>query len=177
MTQLAAWGEVAIDTNVFQHLLNPQNNADFHINGLLDRLIRERTTLVVDAQGLIASEYQQQLGRRLGESDNVGNEIQILRYWILRAQRHQVAVNDDDDLMNAIYDIITEDSENVDRTFVYVAFRQGTTLVSNDLRHIVRGPADESVPRRQRLISSTQGLRPEGTDILTSQEAHAAIQV
>ena len=177
MTQLLAQDEVAIDTNVFQHLLNPQNNTDSHINRLLEHLVRERTILVVDAQGLVASEYRQQLGRRLGESDSVRNEIQILRYWILRAQRRQVPVNDDDDLMNAIYDVIEEVDENVDRAFVYVAFQQGTTLISNDLRHIVRGPGNESEPRRERLISNTEGLRPDGADILTSQEAHAAIQV
>ena len=177
MTKSLSRDEVAIDTNVFQHLLNPQNNIDSHINRLLEQLIRERTTLVMDAQGLVASEYQQQLGRRLGESDNVGNEIQILRYWILRAERHQVPLNDDDDLMKRIYDIITEVSENVDRVFVYVAFQQGTTLISNDLRHIVKGPADESEPRRKRLLSSTEGLRPGGAKILTSQEACEAIQV
>ena len=138
MTQLATQGAVAIDTNVFQHLLNRQDNVDSHINRLLEHLIGERTNLVVDAQGFIASEYKQQLERRLGESDNVRNEIQILRYWILRAQRRQVPVNDDD-LMKAICDVIEEVAENVDRTFVYVAFRQGTTLISNDLRHIIRG--------------------------------------
>ena len=175
MTQLLARDEVAIDTNVFQHLLNPQNNVDFHINTLLECLIRERTTLVVDEQGLIASEYQQQLKRRLGESDDVRNEIQLLRYWVLYAQRHQVSLDESDNLMNAVYKVIIEVSENVDRTFVYVAFQQGTTLISNDLRHIVRGPVDEPDPRRARLLSDTEGLRPDGADILTSQEAYDKI--
>ena len=48
MTQLLARNEVAIDTNVFQHLLNPQNNVNSHINRLLEYLIGQRTTLVVD---------------------------------------------------------------------------------------------------------------------------------
>ena len=177
MTQLLARNEVAIDTNVFQHLLNPQDNVNSHINRLLEYLIRQRTTLVVDEDGLIADEYKQQFERRLGESNDTRNEIQILRYWVLLAQRHRVPVNDDDELMTRICDIIVEVSENVDRVFVYVAFQQGTTLVSNDLRHIVRGAADESEPRRERLLSSTEGLRPHGADILTSQESHAAIQV
>jgi len=176
MTQLLARNEVAVDTNVFQHLLNPQNNVNSHINRLLEYLISQRVTLVVDEDGLIADEYKQQLERRLGESNDTRNEIQILRYWILLAQRHRVPVNADDDLMKRICDIIIEVSESVDRVFVYVAFRQGITLVSNDLRHIVRGPADESEPRRERLLSNTEGLRPDGADILTSQEAHAAIQ-
>ena len=103
------------------------------------------------------------------------NEIQILRYWILVAQRYRVSVNENDDLMKRICDIIIEVSENVDRVFVYVAFQQGTTLVSNDLRHIVRGPADESEPRRERMLSNTEGLRPDGAQILNSQEAHAKV--
>ena len=175
MTQLLAQDEVAIDTNVFQHLLNPQNNADSHINRLLEYLIRRGIALVVDNQGLIAGEYLQQLGRRLGESDDTRNEIQILRYWVLYSPRQRVSVDENDDLMKAIYDVIIEVSENVDRTFVYVAFQQGTTLISNDLRHIVRGPGNESEPRRERLLSNTQGLRPKGSEILTSQEAEAKI--
>jgi len=51
MTQLLARNEVAIDTNVFQHLLNPQNNVNSHINRLLEYLIGRRTTLVVDEDG------------------------------------------------------------------------------------------------------------------------------
>lgn len=175
MTQLLARDEVAIDTNVFQHLLNPQNNVNSHINRLLEYLIRQDTALVVDDQGLIASEYLQQLRRRLGESDDARNEIQILRYWVLNAQRQRVSVDEGDDLMKEIYDVIIEVLENVDRTFVYVALQQGTTLVSNDLRHIVRGPADESEPRRERLLRNTEGLRPEGSQILQSQEAEAKI--
>ena len=175
MTQLLAQDEMAIDTNVFQHLLNPQDNVDSHINRLLEYLIIQGIALVVDSQGLIAGEYLQQLGRRLGESDDARNEIQILRYWVLYAPRHRVSVDENDDLMKAIYDVIIEVSENVDRTFVYVAFQQGTTLISNDLRHIVRGPGNESEPRRERLLSNTQGLRPKGSEILTSQEAEAKI--
>ena len=175
MTQLLAQNELAIDTNVFQHLLNPQNNIGSHINGLLEYLIRERATLVVDDHGLISSEYKQQLERRLGESNDIRNEIQILRYWVLHAQRYQVSVNVNDDLMKAIYKVIIEVSEDVDRTFVYVALQQGTILVSNDLRHIVRGPLDEPEPRRTKLLSNTASLRPGGADILTSQEAYAVI--
>lgn len=175
MTQLLDRDEVAIDTNVFQHLLNPQDNVDSHINRLLEYLIRQGISLVVDGQGLIAGEYLQQLGRRLGESDDVGNEIRILRYWIRQAQRRSVSVNENDALMKAIYNVIIEVSENIDRTFVYVAFQQRAMLISNDLRHIVRGPGNESEPRRERLLSKTQGLRPEGSQILTSLEAEAKI--
>ena len=175
MTQLLTRNEVAIDTNVFQHLLNPQNNVDSHINRLLEYLVRERVALIVDDQSLIASEYKQQLERRLGASNDIRNEVQILRYWVLHASRHSVSVNEKDGLMKEIYEVIVEVSEDVDRTFVYVALQQGTVLISNDLRHIVRGPVDEPEPRRTRLLSNTEDLRPDGADILTSQEAYAVI--
>ena len=175
MTLLLDRNEIAIDTNVFQHLLNQQDNTGFHINRLLEYLIDKRTTLVVDDQVLIASEYAQQLNRRLRGSSTSGNEIEILRYWVLYAERRQVSLNESDDLMKAIYQVIIEVSEDVDRTFVYVAFRQGTVLISNDSRHIVKGPGDEPAPRRERLLTNTVGLRPAGARILTSTEAQAEI--
>ena len=165
---------VAIDTNVFQHLLNPQNNPGFHINGLLEHLTKLGTALLVDDQGAIASEYHQQLARRLRNSDDLRNELQLLRYWFLYAPRRRVGVDEHDDLMQAIGSVI-EASEHTDRTFVYVAFQQGTALVTNDLRHIVRGTGGGSVLRRDILLGKTIGLRPATARILTSEEAHATL--
>ena len=171
MTTFPFQDAVGIDTNVFQHLLNPQNNIDSHINRLLEYLIKQRTALVVDGGGIIAGEYLQQLQRRLGESSDTRNEIQILRYWVLQAPRYRLPIDETDKLMKAIYQVVIEISENVDRAFVYVAFGQGVTLISNDLRHIVNGPGNESEPRRIRLLNYTKGLHPDGAQILTSQEA------
>lgn len=165
---------VAIDTNVFQHLLNPQNNPGFHINGLLGHLAELGTVLLVDAQGVIASEYRQQLARRLRDSDDLRNELQLLRYWFLHAPRKRIGVDEYDDLMQAIGSVI-EASEHTDRTFVYVAFQQGTALVTNDLRHIVRGTGSGPELRRDILLGKTIGLRPATARILTSEEAHAAL--
>ena len=175
MTSAPFRDAVAIDTNVFQHLLNPQNNPDGHIDELLIYLIRQRAQLLVDDQGDIESEYHQQLLRRIRQANDVRAEIQILRYWVLYADRFQTSIDQSDSLMTAIQQIVHEASEDVDRVFVYVAFRQGTTLISNDRRHIVIGTPEESSPRRERLLIGTAELRPSGARILTSQEAHAEI--
>ena len=65
--------------------------------------------------------------------------------------------------------------KEADRTFVYVAFKVGRALISNDMRDIVRGTASEQPHRRVRLLAITCGIRPTGASILTSQEAHSRI--
>ena len=78
--------------------------------------------------------------------------------------------------MAAIRDVIFEHSKNPDRTFVYVAFHEGKSLITNDKTDIVFGPPNESTPRRNRLLRGTRRLRPGNPDILTSKEGHAATQ-
>ena len=175
MSEFLTSNLVAIDTNVFQHLLNPQNNPDSHINRLLEHLTILGTSLLVDTQGVIASEYNQQLTRRIRNADDLRNEIQLLRYWVLEAPRLKVSVTEFDQLMRVIRSVIVEDDEDTDRTFVYVAFRQGTVLVTNDRRHIVRRPGGGSTFRRDILLEQTVGLRPETARIMTSEEACAAL--
>ena len=52
---------VAIDTNVFLHLLNPQKNTCSHINGLLEALQARDTVLLVDDRQRIQGEYSNQI--------------------------------------------------------------------------------------------------------------------
>ena len=168
---------VAIDTNVFLHVLNCQNNPDSHINELLQYLSELGTALLVDDQGQIAGEYEHQLGPMLRNADDTLNERYILNYWMHPDRRQDVRFLGNDQLIAAIKQVIHEKSETVDRRLVYVAFKVGKTLISNDEMHIVVGPTKErrQGPRRTRLLNSTRRLRPNGADILTSQEAHAAI--
>ena len=79
--------------------------------------------------------------------------------------------------MKAIRKVIIEKSEALDCIFVYVALSQGTVLISNDEVHIVIGPERErgDPTRRQRLLRNSKKLRPQGAEILTSQEAHDRI--
>ena len=165
-----------IDTNVFEHLLNRKNNTKNHINHLLIHLQQQGIALLVDAGGRIAGEYDNQLGPIIRRTDDERNEIYILRYWMEYADRREVAVNGSGQLMTAIRGIIKDPADAVDRIFVYVAFHQGRWLISNDMADIVEGPARERTPRRNRLRQGTRRFRPDGADILTSLEAHVAIQ-
>lgn len=174
MTDSPFQDAVAIDTNVFIHLLNPQSNPDGHINQLLTHLIGLGIALLVDDGGRIAGEYNHLLGAAIsGQNDR--NEIYILRYWILNAPRRSVEVSGNDALMTAISRVIIEPSEAVDRVFVYVALKAGKILISNDEMHIVTGPrrGSRQTARRDRML---RRFATAGAEILTSQEAHALIQ-
>ena len=168
---------VAIDTNVFEHILNPQENVDSHITELLSHLQERNVSLIVDQSGRVAGEYLNQLSALIGRSDDIGIEISILRYWIRRACRIPITVTLNDNMMTAIRRVIIEPSENVDRIFVYIAFKRGNLLISNDRTHIVVGPVREAgqSERRSRLKRETRRTRQPGADILTSEEAHAEI--
>ena len=169
---------VAIDTNVFLHLLNPQQNVDSHITTLLAHLQTRGIVHVVDESRRIEGEYLNQIGQILTQSDELGTEGDILRYWIMEAEPRRVPVNLQDDLMRTIRNVIIEPSEQVDRIFVYAAFQTGSALISNDETHIVIGPPREfgQRPRRDRLRRATRRLRPAEADILTSLEAYEKIR-
>ena len=169
---------VAIDTNVFLHLLNPQENANSHITTLLGYLQTRGVVHVVDESRRIEGEYLNQIGQILPRIDELGTEGDILRYWITEATPRRVPVSLQDDLMRAIRNVIIEPSEQVDRIFVYVAFQAGSVLISNDETHIVFGPRSETrqPPRRNRLLRTTRRLRSAGADILTSIEAYEKIR-
>ncbi len=164
---------VGIDTNVFVHLLNPQNNPDGHINGLLRHLAEQRVALLMDGGGRIAGEYERSITPLIRGLDEARNERQILRYWMAFAPSRKVEVSEGDALMVGIGQVISGDAA-VDRIFVYVAFKEGKVLISNDERDIVFGSdrARGYVPRRERLLQITQDCRPPGADILTAREAY-----
>ena len=166
---------VAIDTNVFLHLLNPRQNTGAHIHWLLMYLQSQGIALIVDTDDRIGREYKHHIGPVFSGTDDRSNEIFLLRYWYNFAQRQHVTVSGNDRLMAAIRQVITEPSEAVDRIFVYVAFTTGNELISNDRTHIVDGPVHGTGQRRRNLLRSTRRIRPNGADILTSEEAHAKI--
>ena len=165
---------VAIDTNVWVHLMNPQNNIESHIFMLLDYIRQMQIQLIIDDKGVILGEYRRSVYPRYSGLDETSNERYLLRYC-LNAPRRIVELDALDDLMKAIESVIDEPDKDADRTFVYVAFKIGRILITNDMRDIVRGTASESPQRRYRLLEATVGLRPDDADLLTSQEAHSKI--
>ena len=166
---------VAIDTNVFIHLLNPQENAESHINGLLKNLQMAQVSLIVDESGRIGGEYRDRIEPIIRKSDDIRDEIFILRYWLLQCPRLTSELVLSDALMTAIKRVIEELDQAVDRILVYVALRQGKVLITNDRMNIVLGPPSESTERRQRLLRNTRRFRSGDADILTSLEAYARI--
>ena len=168
---------VAIDTNVFEHIMNPQENTESHINRLLTHLQEHDIGLVVDTGGKILGEYEKEISPIIRNNDDVRNEIYILRYWTQFAPCVDVTVDGNENLMTQIKRVIVERSETVDQTFVYVALKRGNMLISNDGTHIVYGPPRErrQPERRRRLLRQTRRMRPPGADILTSEKAHAKI--
>ncbi len=165
---------VAIDTNVFLHLLNPQMNSASHINLLLSHLQEMEVSLLVDNGKRISGEYNNQIGPILRKASERGNERFLLDYWIRYAPRRSTEVSWKSELMQAIEKVITERNETVDRIFVYVAFKEGKLLVTNDHKHIISGPQSKKGQgdRRTRLLRSTRKLRCWKADILITQEAH-----
>ena len=177
MTNTPFKDSVAIDTNVFIHLLNPCKNTDSHISALLRYLQIQAVALIVDDGNRISNEYETRIIPAIKTSDERDNERYLLNYWFGQwnnAERHVVVVNRRDRLMVAIEKVISG-RKQVDRTFVYVAFKIGKVLISNDEKDIVRGPTRKrKLPsRRRRLLRKTKKLRPDGADIITSEKAHA----
>ena len=170
-------GAVAIDTNVFVHLKNPEQNHDRHIHHFLGELVDQGVELLVDDEGFIHHEYEEHVIPMMEGNSVDAGEVYLLQYFMEVNSQQKVAVARQDRLMAAIREVIFEQSKNPDRTFVYVAFHEGKSLISNDREDIVFGPPNERRPRRDRLLRETRRLRPNSSDILTSQEAHAAMQV
>ena len=177
MTDCPFQDSVAIDTNVFVHLLNPEQNPNGHIHRLLAFLIVQEVVLIVDEQGAIRREYERHIEPMFRGNSVVGNELYLLSHWMKPEVQAKVSVSRKDDLMRAIREVIVERPKQADRTFVYVAFKLGRTLMTNDEADIVYGPVREAnwTSRRDRLLRATRQVCPDGADILTSREAFAGI--
>ena len=59
---------IAVDTNIFEHLLNPAENTDNHITILFQSMINDEVGLIVDNKGVINNEYLNRLKPRIKES-------------------------------------------------------------------------------------------------------------
>lgn len=157
--------EIAIDACVFVHLFNPEWNTLSHIDSLLTQLRRDDFMLLVDSTGKIGKDYADQVVRMIKQSDDMGGQLYLLRYWMQGERRLTVNLNKTDQLMTTISGIIHEVAEHADRAFVYVACRQNATLVTNDAMHIL--------DRRKQLLKKTKKHRGDHAAIQSSREAAA----
>jgi hypothetical protein len=153
---------IAIDTNVFVHLTNPQENPDSHIDQILSHLAKDNPRLCVDSSNKIPNEYLEKLGPRIGSQDEQGIAIFLLRFWIAQVPREVIETDSQDHLMNRIYRVIPERDEHADRAFVYVSCKGDCPLISNDKTHIIG--------RRPALWKQTREYRGGATCFKTSLE-------
>ena len=80
-----------------------------------------------------------------------------------------------DPLMITIKGILAK-GETVDCIFVYVAFKCGRILITNDREHIIEGRPQKRLERRKVLLQKTRNYRPkQKSEILSSSEAVARL--
>lgn len=165
---------IAIDTNIFEHLLNPAVNTADHIGRLLSTLRNDAIGLITDAGRRINAEYQ----RRFSMHKNIRNQdhLYTLKYWSNPDRiKLEVDVNQQDSLMTAIRRIIPDRNRGktscaIDRLFVYVAIDSDRVLVTNDRRDI-RGEKTARGDRRTQLLKKARQMRKRNAAIYDSQEA------
>lgn len=155
---------IAIDTCVFEHLLNPQWNTEAHIDALLMNLLKSNHRLLVDEPGRIAREYITMIIPIIrNNAEERAAVLPLLRHWMSQEIRETIAVDRQDALIRHIQSIIIERDELVDQMFVYVACRRGTTLVTNDRQHILS--------RAGALLRRPRGFREGKVQIQCSRDA------
>lgn len=146
---------IAIDTNVFEHLLNPQNNTENHIDTLLSRLQQDQIPLIVDNKNRITGEYRNRIQKIIQKSFETDyRKSYLLRYWIEQSKKIKVDVDFKDILMVQIAKIIIKRPDNI---FVYVAFKLKRILISNDENHIINNRSNlRSIERNSQLLTSKE---------------------
>ena len=178
---------IAIDTNIFERLLNRGGTDEelrtyTEIYILLLELLscNLHIKLLVDDEGKIDDEYDKHLCRRICQLDNPpqedDDERTILTKWMEREPR-QIEVGYDK-LKIKIKNTLLQKQSNkekvsgTDINFVYIAFKTGRLLITNDRRNIIdERKGDEKRRKELRNFSKTSG-RVKGSDILTSKEAY-----
>ena len=165
---------IAIDTNIFEHLLNPRENTNRHIDQLLKQLCNDKIKLLVDDKRRITDEYHKRLTKRIQQINDDSKKRRLLRYWVKPENHKCITVYLNDKLMVGIKGIISEPQgkPGTDKFFVYVAFKQGRILITNDRRDMIDEGTQIGVRRQKLLKIPTSSGRRKGADILTSQQAY-----
>ena len=161
---------IAIDTNIFEHLLNPQNNISNHIETLLNKLAIDNVHLIIDTGGRIWGEYTNRITNNIRNTNNSNYEA-LLRYWLkYESIKSVVNVNQNDDLMVSIKGVMGR-SEATDRIFVYVAIHKNEVLVTNDRNDILDEDNNKN-ERRDKLLKIAKKRGFKSARIYDSQEAY-----
>ena len=160
---------VAIDTNIFKHLLNVGDegeNSDGHITELLNGLALIVPSLNLDNKNKIGAEYEKHITPIILKNDERRTELPILRFWMLTLGRRIVSVDLQDGLMASIKEVVSR-AKVVDRVFIAVAIHGDCLFVTND-DHDVIG-------RRREIRRRTRRYMGPNTRFVNSQEAHTKL--
>ena len=169
---------IAIDTNIFEHLLNPKHNTKNHISKLFEKLMDDEIALLMDDKKRITAEYSNKIEKILDKKDvEIKGEIRVLGtvYSYFMDNKEIVPVDFLDPLMTAITKIIPA-NKGADRFFVYVAFKKGRILITNDRKDMI-DEGNQAGKRRQKLLQKTKKYRLKEANILTSATAYEKLNM
>ena len=170
---------IAIDTNIFEHVLNPKENTNEHIDQLLKQLLVDEIKLLVDDEKRITNEYDERVTTRIkNKQTNYNFDKKILLYHWLKPENYQcITVCLNDELMIGIKNILPKPSKKkrerkTDKFFVYVALKQDRILVTNDEKDMIDEGTKQG-KRCKKLLKICKKIEGnKNADILTSQIAY-----
>ena len=162
---------IAIDTNIFVHLLEP--NRGSNIEKILLMLQKKNARLIHDSKNRIKGEYAQKILHHFQMLDYPDYQ-DIIDYWLDQdADNLVVTVNQDDSLYKKIKGILKFQKKTVDRIFVYVALRENRTLITNDRSGIIdKNTKAKDGLRRRKLLRVTHKEKAKSANIYDSDEAY-----
>lgn len=154
---------IAIDTNVFWSIAK---NGDILM--LLSFLMVNKARLLVDQEGKIQEEYGRLLNKKKFQKKHGGTEIgYVMGYWMAPEMRHRVDIAQNSELRDAVLNIMPSSGDEVDATFVCVAFIKDRVLITDDRKGIF------SKPETLKQIAKRSGLTK--ADVISSNEACAKV--
>lgn len=162
---------MVIDTNVLEHVFNPEINHDHHIERLLKKFAEQRRKLCIDRpkptqKSRIIGEYESRLQFHLRALEDQGHIAQWFRYLLVLAERVDTPVDLTDNLgAQIVGHMKSVGAEVTDRIFVYVACNLDSVMVSNNSRHVTN--------LRRELRRAARRVGSKSTDFLSSVEAEA----
>ena len=159
---------IVMDTNVFEHLVNPKENICNHIYKLLERFLTDNILFLVDDEKQITREYSKRLPKYFKKL-NEGKGERLLLKRLFDSHKKVVSVNLSDKLMTCITKIVPK-NKGVDRFFVYVAFKKGKILVTNNTKDMI-DDGKRTGEKRKELIKCLSH-KNRSANILTSWNAY-----
>ena len=167
---------IAVDTNVFKNLLNPKYNKNNHIRKIFECFIKDKISLLVDSTNKITTEYSKSLSTYIKKATHDDNRIVLYNFY--NSRKIKVPVDLSDDLMDCITQTVPKD-KGTDRFFVYVAFKKGKILITNNTQDMILGKhkKDRTDEKRRMLLKCCQiNKKYKGANILTSKEVSHKLQ-